>query len=101
MNALNRRTIRVLAYHINREESAIRLSDRLYEDLGLTTLGLALAILEIEDACGVRLPADRLDALETVRDLLSTFSIAVARQRRTTRRRASSPAIIHRAARAL
>jgi acyl carrier protein len=90
MNTLNRLVIRVLAYHINREESAIRPTDRLYEDLGLTTLGLALVILEVEDAYGLELPPDRLDSLETVRDLLATFTSASARERRPSLRRSSA-----------
>jgi acyl carrier protein len=96
MNTLNRLAIRVLAYHMNREESAIRPTDRLYEDLGLTTLGLALVILEIEDACGLELPPDRLDSLETVRDLLATFAGGSARERRPSLRRSSDQLNVHR-----
>lgn len=56
----------VVAAHLELPPSAIRTEQRLEEDLGITSLGLVLMALDLEDVLDVRLPYDRLGEVKTV-----------------------------------
>ena len=61
----------VVAAHLELPPSAIRTEQRLDEDLGISSLGLVLMALDLEDVLDVRLPYDRLGEVRTVGALCS------------------------------
>jgi acyl carrier protein len=71
----------VLAHHAHRESKKLRASDTLYRDLGYTSLGLALAALDVEDILGIHLDADDLGSMRTVKDFLSATERAIGARR--------------------
>jgi acyl carrier protein len=87
MTAIDHVVRGVLAYHTNRDASAILPRTDLYADLGLTTLGLALVILDVEDVHGVRLASDALASLVTVGDLVAAVCGRMAAECATVPRR--------------
>jgi hypothetical protein len=72
----------VLARHLNREVSSIYSWQHLERDLDLTPLELVLVALEVEELESVPIPVEELAATQTVGDLLSFFSLTVAREKR-------------------
>jgi acyl carrier protein len=68
----------VLARHSGRDSHQIRAWDRLEADLDLTPLEMVLVLVEVEEALGVELPAEGLEAVETVGDLFAFLSRSLA-----------------------
>ena len=63
--------------------SALHPGHRLEDDLDLTPLELVLIALEIEEAVGVAIAVEGLASVETVGELMSYFSRALSRARRS------------------
>ncbi len=60
----------VLAYQARRDSNEVRASENLYRDLGLTSLGFAMAARDLEDILGFQLDPDVLRSMHTVADLV-------------------------------
>ena len=80
MTSMSRIVRGVLAHHAHQEAEAIRAVDHLHGTLGLTTLGVALAVLDIEDILDVRLRFEPRRRMETVGDLLALVHETVAQE---------------------
>jgi acyl carrier protein len=81
MKSINAVVRESLARHLDRDESTIRPSQRLDEDLDLTPLELVLVALDVEEIEDVTIPLEQLEAARTVGELLRFFARAVARAR--------------------
>ncbi len=71
----------VLAYHTHHDSNEVRGSEHLYGDLGLTSLGLVMAALDLEDILGFQLDPNDLSSMQTVADLLRATENAVGARR--------------------
>ena len=62
--------LEALSAHLEVPMKQLRPFDRLGADLGITSLGLILLVLDLEDVLGVRMHYELLDQVTTVGDLL-------------------------------
>jgi acyl carrier protein len=85
MKSVPARVRATLAQHLDCDPGRIHAWQHLEVDLDLTPLELILIALEIEDAEGIDLPVDALDAVTTVGDFQAFVSFAVARHREADR----------------
>ena len=56
---------------IDRELELFTLDDRLFEQLGMDSMGAALMIVEVERETGVRIPDELAERIRTGRDVIA------------------------------
>jgi acyl carrier protein len=91
MKSVNQTVCDVLAYHVNRDVTDFDGSDLLYGDLGLSLLGVALVVLDIEDELGVRLSVEALGARPTVGHVIALVHKAIAFDEEAPTERSAAP----------
>jgi acyl carrier protein len=72
-----------LAHHLDCDPGNIHPWQHLEADLDLTPLELIVIALEIEEAAGVDIPVEAIDAVATVGDFVAFMTHAVAYQRQS------------------
>lgn len=60
----------ILAYQLNLDETEITMEASFKEDLGADSLDLLEAVMAIEDECNIEIPAEDLQEIQTVGDVV-------------------------------
>lgn len=64
----------IIELALDRELETFSLDDRLFESLGMDSMGAALMIVEIEKETGVRIPDEHAERLRTGNDVLALLA---------------------------